>query len=358
MKQSSNYYITYSASQITEGGQSRTAAFFRYFEKKDWNIINVYAAGSKGRILKMIKYIWFLYFVKNKTLFIHFGALVFLFSASLINKPKVLRFFLTLLQRLAGNNKVIIEVNDLPFEQSIDLGLPVEELYKKFQDGLFSIKNIHFIFASNTMEQYVSQNFHLKNTGSIINGSNALEDSVMAPDYDWILSNTIKCIYAGTLNEGREIHSLIRLFKELKHITLVLMGGDGEWLKDESLPGNIKYIGSYPENIAQKIVSQCDLGIIHYDAGKFYYNLCYPTKASFYIAAKIPFLSTPLTELKNHFSNFEGAYFVEFDKWILFLDNITREILIKDKMSISRNYKRFTWPYLLSPLDNILKNPS
>lgn len=350
------YYITLLKDDVSEGGQSRTTAFLSYFKNRNWNIINVFSLNNLGRIKSMCKNIPLLFLLKNKTIFIHIDALMFLFSITLLNKPAFRNKFVSLLIRLSKRNKVIIEVNDLPYEQAIDVGFAIVDLYKYFQDGVFSVKNIRFIFASDEMKKYTSQKFHLKNVDTIINGSNLLNESILIPDFEWQNASEMKCIYAGTLNQGRGIEDLLNLFRSHPNIILVLMGTSGEWLLDQNLPENVKYIGSYPEKIAHKIVSTCDLGIIHYDASKFYYNLCYPTKASFYIAAKIPFLSTPLTELKSHFANTEGTYFIDFDKWGAFLETITQEELIKAKTSISRIYNSFTWPHLQLQLDEIMAN--
>ena len=280
----------------------------------------------------------------------HQGTFLVLFPLPVLEIPFFYKKIFNLLQWAVQRNNFTIEINDLLYEQAIDLKLPVHKLYSSIQDELYSINNCKYIFSSHQMAHYVSQKYGInnKNFTTIINGSNELKDF---PDISQIpsclLSSEIKYVYAGSLNKGRQIEDLILLFRGRKEL-LILVGEWGEWIKDFPTSDNIHYIGKYKEDYALFLVSKCDIGLIPYDETKFYYNLCYPTKASFYISAGIPFLSTPLKELIDVFKDYKFAYFVPFLKWETFIDNNVYRININEVKSIvNQNKSKFYWQSLL-----------
>jgi hypothetical protein len=80
-----------------------------------------------------------------------------------------------------------------------------------------------------------------------------------------------------------------------------------------------------------------------------YYNLCFPTKASFYLAAGMPILSTFLTEMKNHFSR-PHAFYANLEEWHNFLsdcENVHQIIAARDLIK-NNNFNLILWPTLWS----------
>ena len=199
------------------------------------------------------------------------------------------------------------------------------------------------------MATYVSRKYNIPNTNYevIINGANELKDlSQMQQLPSCLLSPGVKYVYAGSLNKGRQIEDLILLFSDRKEL-LILLGEWGDWLKDVPTTHNIHYIGKHDEDYAQFLVSKCDVGLIPYDESKFYYNLCYPTKASFYVSAGIPFLSTPLKELINVFKDLQMAYFIPFSKWAEFINANDQISLQEIKYVVNKNKSKFYWDTII-----------
>jgi hypothetical protein len=125
-----------------------------------------------------------------------------------------------LMQHLSERNSVTIDVNDLPYEQSIDLELVVDENLKVFQDKLYSLKKVNFLFASNEMGKYIKSKFNL-NYNVIINGSSQLSDIYNTHKlHECFNSTETKFIYAGGLNKGRQIEALISKFSNRKEILI------------------------------------------------------------------------------------------------------------------------------------------
>jgi hypothetical protein len=106
---------------------------------------------------------------------------------------------------------------------------------------------------------------------------------------------------------------------------------------------NVTYIGALEEEEAHMLVSLCDVGIIPYDASKFYYNIAYPSKLSFYITAGITFLSTDVTEVEQINKQYHFGIIEPFMNWDIKLDEVSREDIDLLKQKVSVYQKRFYW---------------
>ena len=340
------YYIGHSSEGFNDGGHSRNKAFREYFVQKKAEIVPVYSANYFVRFGFLLAVLKSMLFSKNNTFFIHQGTLLVLFPLPFLHYHLIRSAVFWLLQHTSNSNEVTIEVNDLPYEQAKDLELFTPKITKVFQDKLYALKNTKYIFASHEMGKYVSDTFKL-DYEVIINGSNELANYFGSEKLQPCFSSTeTKFIYVGGLNKGRQIEALLTHFNNRSEI-LILMGEWGEWLADHELSKNIFYIGKFKEDYAHYLTSKCDIGLIPYNSSRFYYNICYPTKASFYITAGIPFLSTPLVELKNIFEKTGLVYFVPFEDWGTFITNFNTSRLpaIKEKIAVEKH--NFYWEKLL-----------
>ncbi len=341
------YYIGHLVEGFNDGGQSRNKAFRQVFVAKNASMLAVYNANPFIRFYNGLNVLRFMLLSKGNQIFIHQGTLIVLFPTPIIKYGWIRKLIFKLIQHTANGNAVTIEVNDLPYEQSKDLELPVRNVDKVFQENLYSMKNTQYVFASHEMGNYVKKKYGMEYK-VVINGSDKIKDFSASENLPSCLhSLEVKYIYAGGLNKGRQIELLISKFSNRKEL-LILMGEWGEWLLDYKLPANIFYLGKYDEDYAHYLTSKCDIGIIPYDENRFYYNICYPTKASFYITAGIPFLSTSLLELKNVFGDSGMVYFVPIDKWDEFLDHFDKSSLPNTKKKIEKEKHKFYWEDLLN----------
>jgi hypothetical protein len=340
------FYIGNLVAGFNDGGQSRNKAFRQAFLDRKASIKAVYDSNPLIRLFYGLNVLMLLLISKGNQIFVHQGSLMVLFPIPIIKFGWIRKLVFKLLQHSANRNAITIEVNDLPYEQSKDLELPVRKGDKVFQEGLYSLKNTQYVFASHEMGKYVKEKYGL-DYKVVLNGSDKLKDFSASLDLpSCFQSLETKYIYAGGLNKGRQIELLISKFRDRKEI-LILIGEWGDWLLDYELPANIFYLGKFQEDQAHYITSKCDIGIIPYDEMRFYYNVCYPTKASFYITAGIPFLSTPLEELKNVFENTGMVYFVPIEQWDAFMDYFDRSSLANTKKLIKAKKHEFYWDTLL-----------
>ncbi|WP_160136404.1 hypothetical protein [Chryseobacterium sp. c4a] len=342
-------YIYLLASSIKDGGMARNFAFKNYIYPVDVNI-NVYCKNIFERVLLMIRMTFFFLFSKKKKVFIHQGTLIYIYPIILLKFGLIRFLFKRGIEIFINNNTVYFEVNDLPYEQSIDLGYEVKQENLFFEKFLYSQLKLNFIFASKEMRNYACEqyNIDIRNTQVILNGGYDLESNFETNKE--LLSSKIKYVYCGTLNKGRGIQEIIEIFKENTDLLLVLLGTEGEWIsEDTEITENIIYLGSLEEQEAHKIVAQCDIGIINYDEDKLYYNICFPTKVSFYITAGIAVLSTPLKELVNDFGDvFIFSKIKDFEKTI---QQISHEDVVKYKNKVISIKNNYSWKSLLSQLE-------
>lgn len=329
---------------ITEGGASRLSAFIKLLSLS-CSSQHIYSKESiVGRLINMLHMFGHMLSDKNEVVLIHYSNFPLIFTQFALGYPFVSRLIGSLINYCAQRNRLYVEVNDLPFEQAVDLALKSNKM-NIFDSILFSKRNINFIFASKQMSLYVQHKYNIEpeRISVIINGSwpitvRSKSDSLKEK------SSKLRFVYAGTLNKGRQILQMIDIFANLDH-TLTLLGADGAWLtpyieKNKS----ISYLGPVPEDVAHKIVSECDVGIIPYDNTLFYYNMCYPTKASFYVTAGITFISSPLHELQNHFSD-DAVLFCPVEGWrtLLTRSDIFQIVSEKSKIIQSDIADGFSW---------------
>ena len=348
------YFSRFNLNEIcTEGGGVRDIAFLNFF--KDRNVL--IKVIEKNKVLRFLKVpyfvLWFLR-INNETIFIHSSSLAKIFPPKIFSLPFFKSILYYILTVSSIKNRIIIEVNDLPYEQSLDLELHLEKSIKKYMDMVLSIKTVEYVYASYKMMDYCRVKYKLNNnkTYFCLNGGDILPD-IENQKKDAIL----RFVYAGTLNKGRQIEELISLFDSIERndIELILCGINGEWIESLVTKDNIKYLGSLSDNEAKKVVSMCDIGIIPYDDERFYYNLCYPTKNSFYITSGIPFLSTCLEETMFWFEKNECAIFSSFDNWKSIVSHIEAKDIFKFKSNVSSIKYNFSWDNLISNLMKELK---
>lgn len=336
-----------------EGGMARNYAFYQEMKKRGARIYNYSSSNMFFRAVLIIRNIFLLVsFRKKKVVVLQSFLLKYIFPYLLFKYSLCRKVIQMILNRITRNNRLFLEVNDLIFEQSTDLGMNVSGSYLTYQEFIFKQNNLHFIFASQLMAEYVEKKYGInpEQYQTVINGAPLLHNSSKKEIFTKE-ETRLKCIYAGTLNKGREINNFLSIFINNPEVLLVIIGTDGEWLKELSKE-NIRYLGAYDEREALQIAAQCDIGIVPYNEDKLYYNICYPTKNSFYMAAGLPILSTPLLETMRVFNQYpEIAFFIPIKEWNFFLNKMTTDEVIRLKKIVQQVQVNFSWDYLLDKMD-------
>lgn len=316
--------------KVTEGGGARNNAFAVLLKEDGARQDVILQTGLLSRLLGIVRVLFRLLYWRKEKVFIHYGTFYSLLGSKVLSSPLVSRLIHSVLLRSSRRNLIFLEVNDLPYEQAVDLELPPNDL-RNFDRLLFSIDTIYFVFASVEMSRYARSLYGIAPERALymINGSWAVDGG--ATNHRTQHGRGVAAldlVYAGTLNKGRRIEAMISAVQKTPH-RLCLMGDGGEWL-DTEYRNNEKIVnfGALPEPLALRLAASFDLGLIPYDQSKMYYNMCFPTKASFYHAAGLPFLSTPLVELMNHFYAPE-AFFCDMEKWTEFLSSTKNIDLIR-----------------------------
>lgn len=346
------FYFSYSDAPPQDGGSARNHAFLIEMRKRNAKIYNHTSVSLFYRIWSTIRNsLLLLKCRRKKILILQTVLLKFIFPFALFKYAWYRHFVQIILGRVSNRNQLYIEINDLIYEQSLDLGISISASAQAYQRFIFSQDKIRFIFASKLMGEYAVAKYGLKTDRfqTVINGAPELDSSMIHNLKIWN-PEKIKYIYAGTLNQGREIEEFIKVFAKCENVNLILIGIEGEWLKQLKYE-NIFYLGEFDEKTALSIASQCDIGIIPYNKNKLYYNICYPTKNSFYIAANLPILSTPLEETMRVFGEVPGiACFKEMGLWSQFIMNTSADDILHMKNAVKIYRQKFLWKNLLAQM--------
>lgn len=351
------FYIKHFKGIVSEGGAVRNDAFYQHFLlRPDVDIIELAATNIFHRIANTLWFVFYFGFRRNHHIYMNFAAIFVLFPTFLF-RTAIAGLIFKLLDQLSKRHVLHVEINDLPFEQSLDLKLPNFSYYQSFQRNLFKLNKVKFDFASYNMRSYVIEEYHLETerTQVIINGATQLKDFDESR-YDTLFgkkSGKLKYVYVGTLNKGRQIEDLIQVFRQSPH-ELFLLGSGGDWipktLEDYEID-HIKYLGVFSDFVALQISSLCDVGVIPYDESRFYYNICYPTKVSFYLAAGLPILSTRLQETQQVLKDKEVAWFSPIDTWEEAIANVRKEDIQILRKNVLFFRSQFYWCSLLEGLN-------
>ncbi len=335
-------YIGHLLIHTQEGGMARNHAFYLHACKSGYEIHNLYNQNIFKRLYNVVKFAVHSLTWRKRTIFIHLGTLFLVFPKQLLEYSFFFRLFSFWYYYVSKNNKLFIEINDLPYEQALDLGLTLNKFLPEFQKVVFAetLKN-SYVFAASKMRDYVVDQYNINKarTQVIINGAPMQNLPGCKNDFKKYDASKIKFVYAGTLNKGRGIEELLSIFEDTRHY-LFLLGEQGDWIPVTS---NIIYLGSYSETDALALVSQCDIGVVHYAEEKLYYNICYPTKYSFYIAAGLPILSTNLTEAKAQLAQYDFTYFRSLTDWPEFISTLQKEQLDSKKVIVAKVKALFSW---------------
>lgn len=331
---------------VNEGGKARDKALFNYL-----NLISKkkkYVTLNKKKIINLFNIFYNLFFNKENIIVIQYPRIGLpIYKKNII--CNIIRYFFFIILRYSDKyNKIFVDVSDLPYEQSVDLELPQihnNNIIQNLEKNLFNLSNAKYIFASYTMRDYIRDKYKIKGykTYVCINGGNPVKNQNNNKYSFAIEENKINYIYAGTLNKGRQIEKVIGIFRNCKNSNLILIGADGEWIKELKLTQNIKYFGALNEDTAHQVTTMCDIGIIPYDSSRLYYNIAYPTKLSFYITAGITFLSTNVKEVIRIRNKYNIGYVCSIDSWKDIINTITKNELIEEKNKINLIKQNFYW---------------
>lgn len=351
------FYIKHFSGTISEGGAVRNHAFYRHFSSyANVKIVNIASVHIFKRFINTFNFILYFSFKRNHHIYMHLGAIFVLFPTFLfrLGLGQIVFYFL---DRLSKRHVLQIEVNDLPFEQNRDLELPNLPFIQSFQKRLFSFKRVGYDFASHSMRDYAVKMYNLRSDQCkvLLNGADKIKEFDESL-YDVLLKRCpgkLRYVYVGSMNKGRQIEDLIHIFEQSNHI-LYLLGTGGDWIEQTlRLKGidNIFYLGSFSDSVALQISSLCDVGVIPYDESRLYYNICYPTKVSFYLAAGLPILSTPLKETQYVLQNKDVAQFLPIACWNEFVSNTKIDDVDVLKQNVLRYRPQFYWDSILKDLN-------
>lgn len=328
---------------IKEGGASRSVAWQNYFEKNSFEQYFV----SNNRIISAFQIYIYLLKSRNKRLMFLYPTVGVPMNSESIIGHIFAYLFVFCCKYSSKRNMLIFDICDLKYEQFKDLQIKFSKMdyLKRIEKMLFSV-DAKFIFASKSMMNYAKYEYCLSEEKIEYCENGASISDFVESEY-YVDQSIINYVYAGTLNQGRNIEKMIKSFPSNNSMKLILMGTGGEWLNNLS-SNNIEYIGPKNETEAHSIVKKCDIGLIPYDDTKSYYNIAYPTKLPFYLSAGTPYLSTPVDEVKYSDLSQSFGWQIEIDNWEKAFFSISKSEIIYKKENIKNNKDIFLWDNIFS----------
>lgn len=345
------------AGEVKEGGLSRDRGYYNFLMKSgQWESVDLPSSSVSAALTVLKTNIT----AKNRKLlflYAHFG--IPLLKRDLPSRILTTLFFKSICyaQKFHGVMPVF-DVCDLKYEQSKDLELPEfrHRYTRKIQQKLFAL-NAWYIFASEAMMEYAVREYHAipERCRVCYNGAQPLKEaeiiSAQSQYKELSEGQKLRFVYAGTLNRGRMIEQMIQQFPEDSKYVLFLLGTQGEWIDlflKETNRTNIIWIGSLPEDRAHAFVSLCDVGLIPYDDSRFYYNIAYPTKLSFYLTAGVPVLSTPVREVDSVNKKYQCVFIEQMTGWNRFIKQLSKEKIIEKREKVLACKNSFYWNTVFS----------
>lgn len=336
----------------SEGGSVRDNAFYVHFKSRP-NTVTIEL--NQFKLLNLLKAIRCLMF-RNRSILLHMSAMGFpVFNNGIIGRIAAFSQIFWL-RCMTSRNRIFLEVNDLYVEQAKDLQLPIPRNFERIAPKIFKLKGTIYIFASESMRRYAIENYRIPSqvTLTAINGETPRLSDPEKIDIpkSWSKGKSIKFVYAGTLNKGRQIEEMIDVFKNSDSL-LVLLGVGGNWIETKyAAEQNIFYLGAFDASHARAIVEQCDVGLIPYDESRIYYNIAYPTKVSSYLVAGIPILSTRVKEVSRLLTQHRNiGYSAKIEKWPVWIRKLSRRRVTQMKHQVALINHKFTWKNILTHLE-------
>jgi hypothetical protein len=325
--------------QPREGGIARDIAYIAFLNSK-YYLVHL----GKFKALNYFKVLIVLLLLRNRKIFIHFPFSGIPLSDKFFFLKLFRIIFLKIIYYSSHYNELVFDIADLPYEQALDLDLPIPFYYQEIESKIFNLP-AKYIFASYSMRIFAVNKFHLPihKTSVCINGGPVLSENKLNMKNYLINKDKVNFVYAGTLNKGRGIMQVIEIFKNAPDVTLTLLGEMGDWINNINLPDNICYLGAIDERIAHSLVSLFDVGLIPYDSQKLYYNIAYPTKLSFYITAGITFLSSDVSEVKIINEKYNMGFVFPIEDWNRIIFKITKNHIFNQKRIVLKYKKEFYW---------------
>lgn len=344
------YYFGRKSDNVKEGGIARDNALYEYLKKYDLKYVGI-KDNSKlhNKLLNLINIV-FIFLKKNKKVFILYPNL----GAPLQGSSLLRKIYLIFLKIGAKRNKVFVDISDLPIERAENFKTEIPYFYKEVESVLFSLNAI-YLFSSYHMRDYICEKYKIsiEKTEICLNGSNKIDEDIEIKKEikDFFSINKVNFAYAGTLSQGRRIENMLDIFIKNSEKSLILMGINGEWIREYTNAENIKYLGALPEKEAHKVTSFADVGLLPYDDESVNNNIILPIKMPFYLTGGISFISTMMNEVILLTNKYDVGKNSKISNWENIVENIDEPWIEEEKKKIDEMKKEFYWENIFKVLD-------
>ena len=252
-------------------------------------------------------------------------------------------FFAKLFKR-----KVVFDIRDLYPETAEELGLIKKKSfsYRFFENLNYKIFDYcHKIITVNyKLARKIQRKYNTKKVEVITNFASRKELKKLKTN-----SNKIKIAFTGVITEAQNLTRVMKLIDKFKkNIEFHIVGSGSEFdllKKIVKNNKNVKLYGYQSLEFCNKIINQCDIGLITL-VNKKLFESALPSKFFEYISFGKPILLNQSLELKRIVEKSNSGWFLDNDdkKIINIINNITKkEIDVKSrnaKKLFEKNYEK------------------
>jgi glycosyltransferase involved in cell wall biosynthesis len=232
------------------------------------------------------------------------------------------------------------------------------------------ITRVDHIIVTGTMdEEYIYDEYGLDNTIVLRNLPvySKPEKKINLKDKLYIRADKKILIYQGMIHQGRGLHPIFNVLKNLPNCVLVILGS-GEYeeyykdLADEmNLHSQVFFLGKVPQNELLNYTAAADVGLSIIENISLSYHYALPNKLFEYIMAEVPVIVSKLPQMMEIVIEFSVGEVVDLDNEDELINKIN--ILIEDEELYS-TYKtncmsaseELNWENEIDTLFNVFEN--
>ena len=232
------------------------------------------------------------------------------------------------------------------------------------------IAKVDYVIVTGTMdEEYIMDEYGLENTLVLRNLPvyRKPEKKINLREKLFIRVDKKILIYQGVILQGRGLHPIFNVLKELPNCVLVILGSGEfeEYYKDladkMNLHSQVFFLGKVNQNELLNYTASADVGLSLIENISLSYNYALPNKLFEYIMAEIPVIVSKLPQMMEIVMDYNVGEVVDLDKQDELIGTIN---LLIENEELYSNYKtncasaseELNWDNEIDTLFNVLEN--
>ena len=232
------------------------------------------------------------------------------------------------------------------------------------------IAKVDYVIVTGTMdEEYIMDEYGLENTIVLRNLPvyRKPEKKINLKEKLFIRADKKILIYQGVILQGRGLHPIFNVLKELPNCVLVILGSGEfeEYYKDladkMNLHSQVFFLGKVSQNELLNYTAAADVGLSLIENISLSYNYALPNKLFEYIMAEIPVIVSKLPQMMEIVMDYNVGEVVDLDNQDELISTINllienEELYSNYKTNCESASKQLNWDNEIDTLFSVLEN--